>query len=142
MRTAMPPLATSPTRRRPDQVSDLCNPAYQAFRAEVPKTQAAASAHGSPGPNDEQGKGRRFARWQTTMLTVSATSHFRSRRRSGSRQRRRATTKSKPPCTSAAEKFRPFLSDLSDVEKALSHDVTVRGVKNMEERCPKRQLEP
>ena len=75
-------------------------------------------------------KGKYFAGWQTTVDSINNKSLQKK-----AQKRLKAASESydkvEAALTSAAEKFRPFLSDLSDVEKALSHDVTVRGVKNM-----------
>ena len=106
------------------------NPAYQAFKAEIPKTQAAASTTADRVQSMSKAKGKYFAGWQATVDSISNKSLQKK-----AQKRLNAASESydrvEAALTSANEKFRPFLSDLSDVDKALAHDVTTRGVKNM-----------
>ena len=103
-------------------------PAFQAFRLEVPKTQAAASATTSRVQTMSQERDRYFTSWQNTISGINNPSLQKKAQKrldkvSASYARVEAAFQT------AADKFRPFLSDLADVEKVLSQDVTAAGVK-------------
>jgi len=106
------------------------HPAYQAFKAEIPKTQAASMATGARVQKMSEQKGKYFADWQKTVDSINNKSLQKK-----AQKRLKAASESydkvEAALSTAGEKFRPFLSDLSDVDKALSHDVTTRGVKGM-----------
>lgn len=106
--------------------------AYSAFAAEVPKTQHAAqwtqtrvNWMGSEGQTY-------FTGWQSTIdqivnpnLRKKAQRRLESVKASYGRVNKSLTT--------ATEKFEPFLSDLSDIQKILSNDITPGGVKAIKE---------
>jgi hypothetical protein len=104
------------------------HPAYQAFTAEVPKTEAAAAVTRSR-VAWMQGDGLKyFADWQKTVDTINNESL-----RKNAQKRLDAAKKSYGKVTAsfmdAGEKFKPFLADLGDIQKALANDVTPGGIK-------------
>ena|SRR5436190_2234093 len=104
--------------------------AYQAFKTEIPKTQSAASATSARVEMMTKERGKYFVSWQNAVNGISNGSLQKK-----AQKRLNAAAKSYDKVEAslgvAGEKFRPFLSDLADVEKALSHDVTASGVKAM-----------
>ena len=105
-------------------------PAYEAFTAEVAKTEKAAAAT-SARVTWMQGDGMKcFADWQKTVSSINNESL-----RKKSQKRLDAVKKSYAKVTdqfkAAAEKFKPFLADLSDIQKVLSTDLTANGVKGL-----------
>src|SRR6266404_1525345 len=106
------------------------NPAYQAFRQEIPKTQNAARSTSDRYERMTKDRENYFADWQNTIQGINNKSLQKK-----AQKRLDAASKSydrvEAALLTAREKFRPFLSDLTDIEKALSQDVTARGVKNM-----------
>ena len=103
-------------------------PAYKAYCEEVTKTEAAA-AWTRTRVIWMAGDGRKyFQDWQTTIDGISNPSLKKKA------QKRRDSVKAsydkvETSLKEAGEKFKPFLSDLSDITKALATDVTAGGVK-------------
>ena len=106
------------------------NPAYQAFRAEIPKTRNAATATSGRVETMTKQRARYFADWQSTIDSINNKS-LQKKAQKRLTAASQSYDKAEAALQTAAEKFRPFLSDLTDIEKALSQDVTTRGVKNM-----------
>lgn len=105
-------------------------PAYQAFRQEIPKTQNAATATRQRAEAMAKQRARYFADWQSTVDGINNKSlQKKAQKRLNSASK--SYDKVEAAMETGAEKFRPFLSDLADVEKALSQDITANGVKNM-----------
>jgi hypothetical protein len=105
-------------------------PVYEAFTAEVAKTEAAAVATGTRAAW-MQGDGMKyFEDWQTTINSINNESL-----RKKSQKRLDAVKKSYGKVTAefkdATEKFKPFLADLGDIQKVLSTDLTANGVKGL-----------
>ena len=105
-------------------------PAYEAFTAEVAKTEAAAATTRTRAAW-MQGDGMNyFEDWQKTVSSINNESL-----RKKSQKRLDAVKKSYAKVTdqfkAAAEKFKPFLADLSDIQKVLSTDLTANGVKGL-----------
>lgn len=103
-------------------------PAYQAYSAEVPKTEAAA-AWTRTRAAWMQGDGLKyFVGWQQTIDSINNESL-----RKNAQKRLDATKKSYTKVTAsfldAGEKFQPFLANLTDIQKVLANDVTANGVK-------------
>jgi hypothetical protein len=103
-------------------------PAYNTYCAEVAKTEAAA-AWTRTRIQWMSGDGRKyFTDWQTTVNGIANESL-----RKKSQKRLDAVQQSYDKVLAslqlAGEKFKPFLSDLSDIQKALAADVTAGGVK-------------
>jgi len=105
-------------------------PAYQAFRAEVPRTQNAATVTAQRADSMEKQRGQYFANWQSTIDGINNPS-LQKKAMKRMKAASQSYDKAEKALQTAAEKFRPFLSDLADVEKALSQDVTAAGVKAM-----------
>jgi hypothetical protein len=105
-------------------------PAYAAFAAEIPKTEAAAAATRTR-VAWMQGDGLKyFEDWQKTIASINNESLKKK-----SQKRLDAVKKSYAKVTNqfkeAGEKFKPFLADLSDIQKVLSTDLTAKGVKGL-----------
>jgi len=106
------------------------NPAFQAFRAEIPKTQNAAAATHARLETMSREKAQYFAEWQKAIDGINNNSlQKKAQKRLKTASEHYAEVEA--DLAKAGEKFRPFLSDLADVEKALSMDVTARGIKNI-----------
>lgn len=103
-------------------------PAYRAFAAEVPKTEAASGATRTR-VLWMSGDGREYFKdWQETVNAISNKSlQKKAQKRLDSV--RTSYDKVEASLQQAGEKFKPFLSDLSDIQKALARDVTAGGVK-------------
>ncbi len=105
-------------------------PAYDAFTAEVAKTETAATTTRTR-VAWMQGDGMKyFEDWQKTISSINNASL-----RKKSQKRLDAVKKSYGKVTDefkeAAEKFKPFLADLTDIQKVLSTDLTAKGVKGL-----------
>ena len=105
-------------------------PAYEAFTAEVAKTEKAALATGTRAVW-MQGDGMKcFDDWQTTIASINNESLKKK-----SQKRLDAVKKSYGKVIAefkeAAEKFKPFLADVNDIQKVLSTDLTAKGVKGL-----------
>ncbi|PWU13627.1 MAG: hypothetical protein C5B50_19050 [Verrucomicrobia bacterium] len=106
------------------------NPCYQAFRSEIPKTESAATVTRARLETMTKERENYFRDWQATIQGINNPSLQKK-----AQKRLDAAAKSydkvQEEMKAAADKFRPFLSDLSDIDKALSHDVTADGIKSM-----------
>ena len=105
-------------------------PAYEAFTAEVAKTEKAALATATR-VAWMQGDGMKcFDDWQTTIASINNESLKKK-----SQKRLDAVKKSYgkviEELKEAAEKFKPFLANLTDIQKVLSTDLTAKGVKGL-----------
>jgi hypothetical protein len=103
-------------------------PAYNAFCAEIPKTEAAASLTRTR-VQWMAGDGRKYFKdWQETINGIANES---LRKKAQKRMDAVNTSYGKVEASlvQAGEKFRPFLSDLGDIQKFLATDVTAGGVK-------------
>jgi len=105
-------------------------PTYDAFTAEIPKTEAAAAATRTR-VGWMQGDGMKyFEDWQKTISSINNESL-----RKKSQKRLDTVKKSYAKVTAefkeATEKFKPFLADLGDIQKVLSTDLTASGVKGL-----------
>jgi hypothetical protein len=117
------------TRLTKQEKGDL-RPAFDAFTAEIPKTEAAATTTRTRA-SWMQGDGLKyFEDWQQTISSINNESL-----RKKSQKRLDAVKKTYAKVTTefseAADKFKPFLSDLSDIQKVLSTDLTANGVKGL-----------
>ena len=117
------------TKLTKQEKGDL-RPAYDAFTAELPKTEAAAAATRTR-VSWMQGDGMKyFEDWQTTISSINNESLKKK-----SQKRLDAVKKGYGKViaefTEAAEKFKPFLADITDVQKVLSTDLTAKGVKGV-----------
>jgi len=103
-------------------------PAYKAYCEEVKKTEAAA-AWTRTRVIWMAGDGRKyFQDWQTTIDGISNPS-LKKKAQKRLDSVKASYDKVETSLKEAGEKFKPFLSDLSDITKALATDVTAGGVK-------------
>ncbi len=105
-------------------------PAYNTYCAEVTKTEAAATWTRTR-IQWMAGDGRKyFQDWQNTVNGITNESL-----RKSAQKRLDTVQKSYDKVATslqlAGEKFKPFLSDLADIQKALATDVTSGGVKSI-----------
>lgn len=103
-------------------------PVYDAFCAEVTKTQAAAdwtAARVKWMDGDAQAY---FKDWQSTITTI-ANESLRKKSQKRLETVRSGFDKVKVELQEASQKFKPLLSDLGDIQKTLAADVTAAGVK-------------
>jgi chromosome segregation ATPase len=103
-------------------------PAYEAFQAEIPKTQSAAATTAARVQSMSSDSDKYFGDWQKTVNDISNTS-VQKKAQKRLNKARESYNKVETSLKAAGDKFRPFLSDLTDVQKALSQDVTSGGVK-------------
>ena len=103
-------------------------PAYTTYCSEVTKTEAAATWTrtrvqwmGSDGR-------KYFQDWQNTVNGI-ANESLRKKAQKRLDAVQKSYGKVEASLQTAAEKFKPFLSDLGDIQKALATDVTAGGVK-------------
>jgi len=101
--------------------------AYAAFAAEVPKTEAAAAWTRTRVDRMADEGERYFAAWQSTVDAISNPTLKKKA------QKRLDAVKASygrfaKALATANEKFQPFLSDLGDIQKTLSNDITAGGV--------------
>jgi hypothetical protein len=105
-------------------------PAYNAFASEVTNTVAAAATTAAR-VQWMDGEGQQyFKNWQDTITSIAKES---LRKKS---QKRLEAVRSdfddvKKELKDASAKFKPFLSDLSDIQKTMASDVTAAGVKSV-----------
>jgi hypothetical protein len=105
-------------------------PAFTAFTAEIPKTQAAAKwtrTYVEWMAGDGQ---RYFDGWQKTIDGV-ANESLRKKAQKRLETVRKSYDKVGVSMKSAGEKFQPFLSDLADIQKTLASDLTAGGIKSV-----------
>ena len=105
-------------------------PAYDAFCSEIGKTESASTWTrtrvkwmGSDGR-------AYFQDWQRTVDGISNDS-LKKKAQKRLDSTRKSYDKVEVSLQGATEKFRPFLSDLGDIQKALATDVTAAGVKSI-----------
>ena len=105
-------------------------PAFKAFTAEVPKTEAAA-AWTRTRAQWMSGDGMKdFVDWQKTIDGIAKE----SLKKKGQKRldaAKKSYAQVEASLKSAGEKFQPFLSDLADIQKILSSDLTAAGIKNV-----------
>ena len=103
-------------------------PAYNDYCAEVVKTEAASNSTKSR-VKWMSGEGQQY--FQSWQQTVNGISNDKLRKKSQKRldSVQESYGKVQASLQQAADKFAPFLSDLSDVQKALASDITPGGIK-------------
>jgi hypothetical protein len=110
------------------QKSGDLRPAYNTYCSEVAKTEAAAGVTRTR-IQWMAGDGRKyFQDWQKTIDGI-ANESLRKKAQKRMVAVRKDYDKVEVSLAQAGEKFRPFLSDLTDIQKALATDVTAGGVK-------------
>ncbi len=105
-------------------------PAFTAFSEEIPKTEAAA-AWTRTRAQWMSGDGMKyFESWQKSIDGISNL----SLKKKGQKRldaAKQGYAKVESALRSAGDKFQPFLSDLTDIQKILSSDLTAAGIKNV-----------
>ena len=105
-------------------------PAYDAFCAQIPKTEAVA-AQTRNRVRWMAGDGRKYFKdWQDTINGIADES-LRKKAEKRMHAVKASYEKVEVSLVQTGDKFRPFLSDLTDIKKALSTDVTAGGVKSI-----------
>lgn len=103
-------------------------PAYNTFAAEVTRTEAAAGWTRTR-VQWMAGDGRKyFQDWQKTITGI-ANESLRKKAQKRLDAVKVSYDKVEASLEQAGDKFKPFLSDLADIQKALAADVTAGGVK-------------
>lgn len=105
-------------------------PAYNTFSAEVAKTELAAKMTATRSLW-MSGDGRKyFAGWQKTIDGI-ANESLRKKAQKRLDTVKASYDKVEAQILKANDKFKPFLSDLGDIQKSLASDVTAGGVKTI-----------
>lgn len=103
-------------------------PAYKTYCAEVARTEAAAGTTKTRVLWMASDGRQYFQGWQTTVNSI-ANESLRKKSQKRLDAVRASYDKVEASLQVANDKFRPFLSDLGDIQKALAADVTAGGVK-------------
>jgi hypothetical protein len=103
-------------------------PAYKTYCAEVTNTYSAAAWTATRVQWMGSDGRKYFQDWQTTVSGI-ANESLRKKAQKRLDTVKKSYDKIEASLQQAGEKFKPFLSDLSDIQKALSTDVTAGGVK-------------
>lgn len=103
-------------------------PAYNTYCAEVAKTESAAGWTKTRAQWMASDGRQYFQNWQGTINSI-ANESLRKKAQKRLDTVKASYDKVEASLKVANEKFTPFLSDLGDIQKALSTDVTVGGVK-------------
>ena len=103
-------------------------PAYDAFCAEIAKTEAAAGWTKTRVAWMGTDGRKYFQSWQSTINGISNES-LRKKAQKRLDAVQMSFNKVESSLQTAGDKFKPFLSDLADIQKALAADVTPGGVK-------------
>ena len=112
-----------------DTKGDLTT-AYKDFEAQIPNTKAAAETTRARLAKMTEEKGKYFGAWEQTINSINNKS-LQSKAKKRMESADKSYSRIESALTEAGEKFRPFLSDLADVQKVLSHDVTKNGIKSV-----------
>jgi hypothetical protein len=105
-------------------------PAFNTFATEVTNTMAAAATTAARAKwMDEDGQ-TYFKEWQNTITSV-ANESLRKKAQKRLEEVRGDFDEVKAQLKEASAKFKPFLSDLSDIQKTVAMDVTANGVKSV-----------
>jgi hypothetical protein len=105
-------------------------PAFNAFTAEIPKTEAAAAWTRTRAQWMASDGMKYFEDWQKTLDGISNE----SLKKKGQKRldaAKKSYAKVEKSLKAAGEKFKPFLSDLADIQKVLANDLTAAGIKNV-----------
>ena len=102
--------------------------AYNTFAANVPKTEASAAWAGTYSKWMASDGQQYFKNWQKTIDGI-ANEGLRKKSQKRLDDVRKSYGKVEAALVGAGAKFKPFLSDLNDIRKALANDVTAGGVK-------------
>ena len=105
-------------------------PTYKAYTSEVLQTHAAADWTASRISSMQNASKEYFGGWQTEVASITNES-LRKNAQKRLDAVRKSYDKSLTSLKEASEKFKPFLSDLDDIQKTLANDVTPGGVKSV-----------
>jgi len=105
-------------------------PAYNTYCAEVSRTEAAAAWTRTRVTWMASDGRKYFKDWQNTVNGI-ANESLRKKAQKRLNSVQESYDKVEASLKLAGEKFKPFLSDLADIQKALATDVTAGGVKAM-----------
>jgi Protein of unknown function (DUF2959) len=105
-------------------------PAFEKFQAEVAKTKKVAEATRATSTDMQKQSASYFGEWEKEIAGVS---NAKLRKKA---EKRMAAVKENytdaiKSLDSAAGQFGPFLSDLADIEKILTNDLTAGGIKSI-----------
>lgn len=103
-------------------------PVYNAYCSEVTKTEAAAGWTGTRVKWMASDGRKYFQDWQGTVNTI-ANESLRKKAQKRLNAVKANYDKVETALQQASDKFKPFLSDLGDIQKALAADITPGGVK-------------
>jgi hypothetical protein len=103
-------------------------PAYNAFSSEVTNTVSAAATTAARVQWMDGAGQQYFKDWQNTITSI-ANESLRKKSQKRLEAVRASFDKVKTELKGAGAKFKPFLSDLSDIQKTMAADVTAAGVK-------------
>ena len=101
---------------------------YDTFATEVKGTQEAAARAVARARKMEAASKQYFGEWQASLIGVSNNS-LRKKGLKRLDEARKSDDKVIASLKESGEKFKPFLANLSEVQKALAHDITPAGVK-------------
>ena len=105
-------------------------PAFQKFQAEVVRTKKVADATTATAADMQKQSDAYFGEWVKEIASVSN-----PKLRKNAQKRLDAVKENYTDATKslemAAGKFTPFLSDLADIEKILTNDLTAGGIKSI-----------
>ncbi|HEX5217978.1 MAG TPA: DUF2959 family protein [Verrucomicrobiae bacterium] len=105
-------------------------PTYSSFAEAIPKTTAAAETTAARVKWMDGDGQAYFKEWQD-KITGIANESLRKKSQKRLEAVRSSFDKVKWELKQASERFKPFLSDLSDIQKTLEADVTAAGVKSV-----------
>lgn len=103
-------------------------PAYSAYRSEVANTESAATWTRTRAQWMASDGRKYFQDWESTVNGI-ANESLRKKAQKRLAAVRTSYDKVEVSLQQAGDKFKPFLSDLTDIQKALATDVTAGGVK-------------
>jgi len=103
-------------------------PTYNDYVAEVKKTHSAADWTVSRGPSMQKASADYFGAWQAEVGGI-ANESLRKKAQKRLDAVRKSYDKVVVSLQEAGKEFRPFLSNLDDIEKTLANDITPGGVK-------------
>ena len=103
-------------------------PAYQAYCTQVTNTQSAATWTRARSQWMASDGRKYFQAWQTTINGI-ANESLRKKAQKRLNTVQTSYNKVEASLVLAGDKFKPFLSDLADIQKALATDITAGGVK-------------
>lgn len=112
------------------QESGALKPAYDAYCAEVAKTQTSAKWTAESAATLKREGSRYFGDWEKELSGISNPSLQKKALSRMNRVRKNYDNVSKA-LEKASAKFEPFLSDLSDIQKVLANDLTAGGLKSL-----------